>query len=120
MTTPSPVKPPRRYEALAFILDYIVREGSCPSFDEIGDALDVKRTRVRELMGQLTREGIIDRVPGKKRFFRIRDVARARMILVDVLHHLGAATAIPLGELRTPRPYEQLPMLPAFEHLPNP
>ncbi len=100
-------------------MEQIVRTGTCPSFDEIGDALGVKKSRSRELMDQLVREGLIDRVAGKKRSYRVRDVTRSRMLLGDVLNRLGWIDAQPLGDLRTPRPNEQLPMLPPFEHLPD-
>lgn len=116
-----PTSSPRRYEALAFMIEHIVRNGTCPSFDEIGDAMSpqVKKSRVRELVGQLVKEGIIERVPGKKRSFRVRDVTRSRMLLDDALLKLGWSVAVPLGQLSSPRPNEQLPMLPAFEHLPD-
>lgn len=114
-----PPTAPRRYEALAFIMQQIVQTGTCPSIVEIGEGIGVQRTRARELMAQLCREGIIDRVPGKKRSFRVRDVVRSRMILEDVLRNLGWSVAMPLGSLSTPRPNEQLPMLPPFEHLPD-
>ena len=110
---------PRRYEALAYIVEQLVRTGHSPTYDEIGDALGVKKTRARELVDQLIGEQIVDRPAGKHRSFVIRDVTHSRAILVGLLNRLGWVDALPSGELAQPRTYEQLPMLPPFEHLPD-
>ena len=110
---------PRRYEALAFIMQRIVADGCSPSFDEIADELGVGKTRARGLVDELIAEEILDRPVGRQRSFRIRDVARSRNLLVEVLNRLGWADAIPLGSLEQPCSNEQLPILPPFEHLPD-
>lgn len=116
----APIEPvPRRYEALAFIIQRIVATGTSPTFEEIGISLGVGKTRARELIDQLIEEEIIDRPVGRQRSFRVRDVTRSRMLLVDVLNRLGWTDAVPMGGLAQPCSQEQLPMLPPFEHLPE-
>lgn len=110
---------PRRYEALAFIIERIVQSGTSPTFDEIADALGVRKTRARELVEQLIGEELVERVLGKQRSFRVRDVAQSRNLLVEVLNRLGWTDATPLGILEQPRTHERLPLLPPFEHLPD-
>lgn len=110
---------PRRFEALAFIMQRIVADGCSPSFDEIAIELRVGKTRARELVDELIADGIIDRPIGRQRSFRIRDVTHSRTLLVEVLNRLGWADAVPLGPLEQPCSNEQLPILPPFEHLPD-
>lgn len=110
---------PRRYEALAFIIERIVKTGTSPSFDEIAGELRVGKTRARQLVEQLIEEDLVDRPVGRQRSIRVRDVAHSRNILVDALNRLGWADAMPLGSLDQPCSHEQLPMLPRFEHLPD-
>ena len=108
---------PRRYEALAYIIERLVNTRTSPSYDEIADHLGVRKTRARELVEQLIDEGIVERQVGRQRSFVVRDLTRSRMILVEVLNRLGWAEALPLGGLSQPCTIEQLPMLPPFEHL---
>lgn len=110
---------PRRYEALAFIIERIVQTRTSPSYDEIADALKVRKTRARELVEQLIAEGLIQRQVGRQRSFIVRDLTRSRTILVEVLNRLGWTDSMPLGGLTQPCTIEQLPMLPPFEHLPD-
>ncbi|MGR6329227.1 LexA family protein [Sphingomonas sp. XXL09] len=110
---------PRRYEALAYIIERIVQTGISPSYDEIADRLGVRKTRARELVDQLIAEGLVERPLGKQRSFRVRDVSGSRNILVEVLNRLGWTDAVPLGELEQPRTHERLSMLPPFAHLPS-
>lgn len=110
---------PRRYEALAYIIEQIVQTGMSPTYDEIADQLGVRKTRARELIEQLIGEGLVERVLGKQRSFRVRDVAQSRNILVEVLNRLGWADSVPFGTLEQPRTHERLSMLPPFEHLPD-
>ncbi|NYD91412.1 hypothetical protein [Sphingomonas melonis] len=110
---------PRRYEALAFIMQRIVADGCSPSFDEIADELGVGKTRARGLVDELIAEEILDRPVGRQRSFRIRDVARSRNLLVEVLNRLGWTDSVPLGVLDQPCSNEQLQILPPFEHLPD-
>jgi SOS-response transcriptional repressor LexA len=111
---------PRRYEALAYIIERIVQTGTSPSYDEIADQLGVRKTRARELVDQLVGEGLVERPLGKQRSFRVRDVAGSRNILVEVLNRLGWTDAVPLGNLAQPCTNERLPLLPPFTHLPEP
>lgn len=110
---------PRRYEALAYIIERIVQTGTSPSYDEIADRLGVRKTRARELVDQLIAEGLVERPLGKQRSFRVRDVSGSRNILVEVLNRLGWTDAVPLGQLEQPCTHERLPMLPPFAHLPS-
>lgn len=110
--------PRRRDEALAVIIEWIARDGVSPTEEEIGDAMRpiVSRARVRELIGQLVKIGIIEKRPGL-RGLRVRDMAQSRLMLVEAAKRLGWAS--PIVDLESPRPRGQLPMLPPFEHLPD-
>lgn len=110
---------PRRYEALAFIMERIVSNGTSPSFEEIGIELRVSKTRARQLVDELIDEDLIVRPVGRMRSFRVKDVAGSRNILVQALNRLGWVDAVPLGNLLQPCSIEQLPMMPPFEHLHN-
>lgn len=121
-------KPRRRDEALAFIIDRLVKTGSSPTFEEIGAELGVSKARAQQLVDQLITHGIIEKVPGAQRALRIRDVVHARRLLDEFMRALGWAVAAPLGTLEQPidapvplkpLPHVQLPVLPAFEHLPD-
>ena len=111
--------PLRRAEALAFIIERIIRTGTSPSSGDIGRALKVSRTRAQQLVEQLIGEKVLERTPGS-RSLRIRDLAHCRHIIVATLRDLGLTVAEPMGELQRPLSLEQLPMLPPFEHLPDP
>ena len=56
---------PRRYEALAFIMERIVANGTSPSFEEIGIELRVSKTRARQLVDELIDEDLIVRPVGR-------------------------------------------------------
>lgn len=103
------------------MMERVGQTGICPSLGEIGRAMvpPISRTRVTQLLGQLEGEGIIERHAGSKRNFHIRDAARSRSILVEVLRNLGWAEAPPLEPLRYPCTNGQLPVMPPFEHLPD-
>ena len=115
----APTLPLRRDEALAFIIDRIVRTGICPTLDEIGVALAVSKPRVRELVDQLVDAGVVERTIGSQRNLRVKNVAHCRSMLEMSLRRLGWSTAEPSGELAPPLPNVQLPMLAPFEHLPD-
>lgn len=111
--------PLRRYEALAFIVDRIVRSGISPSADEIGRHMGVSSTRAKEFITQLEKERLVERTPGAQRSLRVRDVARSRSLFEECLRRIGWTGAEPLGQLGDPVPEGQLSRLPAFEHLPD-
>lgn len=111
--------PLRRDQALAFIIERIVRTSICPTLDEIGQALEVSKPRVRELIDQLVDAGLIERTVGTQRNLRVRDVAQCRSMVEVSLRRLGWATASPEGTLEPTRPKVQLPMLAPFEHIPD-
>jgi DNA-binding GntR family transcriptional regulator len=111
--------PLRRDQALAFIIDRIVRTSICPTLDEISQALGVSKPRVRELIDQLVDAGLIERTVGTQRNLRVRDVAHCRSMLEVSLRRLGWATVGAAGSLEPPLPKVQLPMLAPFEHIPD-
>jgi SOS-response transcriptional repressor LexA len=111
--------PRRRDEALAFIIDRLVRTGMAPSTDEIGRALDVCSTRAKQLVNQLIADGVVERTPGAKRGLVVRDVTLCRSIVDQALRRMGWAVSEPMGEQQQAFPKRQLPRLPAFEHLPE-
>lgn len=57
----------RKDQALAYISDYIVREGRSPSMREIAISLSVSDTRAKALVKKLAAEKMIDRAPGAQR-----------------------------------------------------
>lgn len=120
-----PNAPRRRDEALAYIINRLVRTGTAPSYEEIARALVVSKPRAQQLVDQLIGDGVIEKTPGAQRALRVRDVTRAHAIVDEYARSLGWAVAAPLGELQQPSaplplPNVQLPLLPAFEHLPDP
>lgn len=124
-----PARRCRREDALAFIVDELASKGASPTYEELAKALGVSKTRARQLVDQLIALGVLEKVPGALRALRIRDVVRARQLLAEFAGLLGWTVAGPLGALEipdTPRrrgkpcPRVQLPVLPPFEHLPDP
>lgn len=112
--------PLRRNEALAFIIERIIRTGTSPSAGEIGRALKVSRTRAQQLTDQLILEQVLEKTPGSPRSLRIRDLTHCRAIITETLRGLGLTVAEPMGDLRAPLSTYQLPLCPPFEHLPDP
>jgi DNA-binding MarR family transcriptional regulator len=111
--------PPRRDQALAYIIERIARSGVSPTLEEIGLHLGVSRPRAGQLVDQLVERGLIERTIGTQRNLRVRDVTHARSLLEDALRRLGWSAAIPMGEMQPPFPLGKLPVLPPFEHLPD-
>ncbi|MBD8548023.1 LexA family protein [Sphingomonas sp. CFBP 8760] len=108
---------PRRYEALAFIIEQIVRWQTSPTYREIADRLDVSRGRAEQLVTQLIAEGRIERVPGSGRRLRVIDIDGSRVVLDDVLRRLQWTVAPAMGEMLAPLAQVQLPMMPEIEQL---
>lgn len=116
----APSTPLRRDQALAFIVDRIVRSGISPTSGEIARALNVSRTRAQQLVDQLVREKVLENTPGSPRSLRIHDLDQSRHIIVETLNRLGFTVAGPTDTVVPPLSPVQLPMLPPFEHLPDP
>jgi len=106
---------PRRIEALAYIMERIDRSGTSPSFGEVGRAMRprIASTRVRNLVDQLVRIGLIERDVGLRRGIRIRDAHRCRVLITDTLGQHGWSHAHPLGKLNVhPCTNKHLPIVP--------
>lgn len=82
----------------------------------------VGKTRVRQLINELIVLQVLDRDPGSQRGIRIRDVVRCRSMIENALGIGGWWHAPPLGHLTPPECADvmELPLMPAFEHLPDP
>ena len=107
--------PPRRVEALAYIVERIQRSGTSPSYGEIGKAMHphVEHTRVRQLVDQLVKLELIERPIASRRGIRIRDLARCRQVIDQARDHDGWSSPSPLALIeQTPCIIEQLPFLP--------
>jgi hypothetical protein len=111
-----PAAPLRRNEALAFIIERIIRTGTSPSAGDIGRALQVSRTRAQQLTDQLIGERVLERTG--PRTLAIRDLVHCRHIITETLRGLGLAVAEPMGELQPPLSISQLPLLPLIEENP--
>jgi SOS-response transcriptional repressor LexA len=115
--------PPRRDEALAFIIDRIARSGIAPSYAEIGRAMRpmVSRGRAQQYVDELVERRIIERDAGARRGIRVRDLVYCRSVVDRALLLHGWKIATPLGELEQPAPctFGQIPFAPPFEHLPD-
>ena len=106
---------PRRIEALAYIMERIDRSGISPSYGEIGRAMRpaINSTRVRNLVDQLVRIGVIERDVGSRRGIRIRDAHWCRALIADALGEHGWRHDQPLGRLLVhPCTNKHLPILP--------
>jgi SOS-response transcriptional repressor LexA len=104
---------------LAYVIERIARSGTSPSTPEMSRALNISETRVKQLVAQLIEKGSLERTPGAVRGLRVPDVAGSRIVLQQVLRHIGWVAAEPMGRLAGPFPDGQLPVLPPFEHLPD-
>ena len=105
--------PPRRVEALAYIMQRIERSGISPSYGEIGRAMRprVKGTRVAQFVEQLVRLGAIKRDIGSRRGIRILDAALCQRMIAAGLCDGASQSARPNGEINLqPCTYEQLPV----------
>lgn len=112
--------PPRRYEALAYLLERLGRGEACPSSDDFARQLKCSETFAKRLVRQLIDEGVVGRTPGAQRALFIRDVTRARALVVAYLHAQGASAAQPVGTMLWGFPSGHLAVFPPFEHLPDP
>lgn len=118
----SPVAgPPRRVEALAYIVQRIQRTGISPSYGEIGREMrpPVGKTRVSDLVDELIELGVIGRPPASRRGIQIRDLVRCREMIDEALGFEGWSHAKPLGPLEPPCTFEHLPFLPLIELPPD-
>lgn len=85
----SPAMSSRRLIVLAFVRDYIQRNGGSPSLREIANALAVSTVRVKRLLDRLIEQGELVRTPGPRglRLPTMRDAAvrllREHGFLVD-------------------------------------
>ncbi|MBB4618537.1 hypothetical protein [Sphingomonas abaci] len=94
-------------------MEWIDRSGTSPSYGEIGRAMRprIASTRVRNLVDQLVRIGVVERGTGARR--GIRDAHRCRVLIADALGRHGWAHAHPLGNLIVhPCTNEHLPIIP--------
>ena len=111
------LKPRRREEVLAFIVERLARGQGCPSIKEIGEAVGVSETRARQLVEQLVKAKIIGRTAGLQRNLVVRDVTHAREIVVEVFRRIGGMAAAPLGDLVGHCAQAQLPIVAVLEHI---
>lgn len=113
-----PAAPPRRVEALAYIIERL-RKGVSPSYAEIGRAMRPKvgEGRARQFVDQLVKLGVIERDVGSHRGISIRDFAACRAMIDAALGQGGWWHAAPLAPLVAPDPCSllQLPVLPLIE-----
>lgn len=110
--------PPRRDQALAFIVARIAQTGTSPSFDEIGRELQVSSSRAKGLVAQLIERGVIEKTPGAQRNLRVVETIASRVSVEEMLRRLGWAVVTPAG-IAGGFPNRQLPRLPDIEHLPD-
>lgn len=104
--------PRRRDQALAYIIEHIVRHGFSPTLEEIGAAIGgVSKKRVSELIEQLVDLGSIAKTPGKQRNLRVVDVAASRQQLTEAMRRLRWPAADPNGALQ-PLAQGSLPRVP--------
>ena len=121
--------PLRRDEALAYIIEHIVRHGFSPTHAEIGEALGgISTPRVRELIAQLVRLKSVSIIPGAQRNLRVNDLTACRHHLTEAMRRLRWSAAEAMGELQdplprvppiAPLPQEKLPRVPPIAHLPE-
>jgi SOS-response transcriptional repressor LexA len=114
--------PPRRVEALAYIVERISRSNTSPSYGEIGRALrpPVNSSRAGQLVDELVALGFIARPPASRRGIVICDLVRCRSAIEEALGHSGWRHASPLGALQgLPYTFDHLPRVPPFEHIPD-
>lgn len=109
----------RKDQALAFISDYIIRQGRSPVMREIAQALDVSDTRAKALVKKLAFEKMIERLPGSQRGITVPGLferhlleqMRAQGVIIDG-DFLRADKMLPL-------PQGHLPLVAIIEHIPD-
>jgi len=107
----------RRDEALAFIVEQLVRTHSAPTLDDIATRLKVSKSRSQELVAELIAKRIVGRRPGSHTLYII-DMTRCRHLFVEAYRQAGGWSADAMGQLLPPTNV-QLPVLPPFRHLPD-
>lgn len=85
----------RRDEALAFVSRRISETGVCPTYSEIGTALNVSRARASQYITDLVKRGEIERVPGSQRNLRIVHKPRDQVLSPATLWLLGLLPTMP-------------------------
>jgi SOS-response transcriptional repressor LexA len=121
--------PLRRDEALAFIIEHIVRHGFSPTLEEIAQALGgISTARVKELIAQLVKLKAVSKTPGTQRNLRVNDLTACRHHLTEAMRRLRWSAAEAMGDLEAPLPrvptiaplpQEKLPRVPTIAHLPD-
>lgn len=116
--------PGRKAEALAFIETFLITKGHSPTIDEIAAALGVSKTRMKELVRQLARDGAIVRAPGAQRGISVPGLTRRMEIehakaLLRASGHKIDEDFLPEDE-RTPCPKGHLPIVAVIAHIARP
>lgn len=101
--------PRRRDQALAFVMERLVRDRRSPTLVEIARELKISVTRVKALLEQLEKAGIIERKRGVQRGIVVRDVTQTRVLLTEIIDELG--WGVNGGMPHPPCPDEHLPRL---------
>jgi SOS-response transcriptional repressor LexA len=109
----------KRDQALAFISEYIVREGRSPAIGEIAVALGVGLSRAKALVKKLAEEKMINRAPGSQRAITVPGLMDRH--IEQRMREMGGFVIngdfiCPLKTL--PFPKGHLPLVAIIDHIP--
>jgi SOS-response transcriptional repressor LexA len=107
----------RKAQALAYISDYLVRNGHSPSIVDIGRALGVSRTRAKALLHQLAVDRMIERAPGAQRAISVPGLKTR--IAVEQLREAGWSVDEDIQRAEA-FPQEHLPLVAVIAHVADP
>ncbi len=109
----------KKDEALAFISEYIVRDGRSPTMREIATFLAVSDTRAKALVKKLAADKMIERAPGSQRAITVPGLMDRH--IMQRMRELGNFVInddflCPLQSL--PLPQGHLPLVAIIDHIP--
>ncbi|MEZ0495149.1 hypothetical protein [Sphingomonas sp. IW22] len=108
----------RKEQAFAFICEFIVAQGYSPGMLDIAVGLQVCKTRARQLVEQLTIDGLVQRLPGAQRAIFVPGLARR--IAIEQLRKEGFVVDEDVLKIEPPDlPKAQLPLVAIIDHDPD-
>lgn len=111
----------RKLQALDFIKRYFATWGGSPSLGEIGGGLGITKQHAADLVQQLVDDGLVTRVPGKRRGITLID-SKEELSEADVilrLVRLGWQVGVGDRIIAPPLTETGLIDLPELDHIPD-
>lgn len=113
-----PVRTHRKLIVLAIVKQHYIDHGVSPTISEIAGAMRVSTSRIKSLVRQLERDGLVKRVYGARRGIMLANRAKQVSTLDALLQLQGEGWVINLGRLQLvapPFPNLTLPLEPQLD-----